>query len=69
MSWSNKECNDMRGYLGGLVAFMLMGTSSAAWARGRMGELHEYCGEAIAIVIGSPVLFSAKEPSAELKVE
>lgn len=59
----------MRGCLGGSVAFMLVMTSSAAWAKGRMGEIHEYCGEATAIVIGSPVSFSAKESSAKLKVE
>lgn len=58
----------MRGYLGGLVSTILI-IASSAWASGKIGEIHEYCGDAIAVVIGSPVSFSAKEPSAELKVE
>lgn len=60
----------MRRHLGGSAVCMLVLTSSVAWASGRMGEIHEYCGEANAIVVGRPVSFTGgAETSAEFEVE
>lgn len=52
------------------LTFLLI-TGPSAWARADVAaaEIHEYCGEASAIVIGSPVSYDAQGPTAEFRVE
>lgn len=52
-----------------LIVVVLMTTTSIALGSGRRGEVHEYCGEAEAIVVGKTVSFSAGEATAEFEVQ